>query len=90
MTTQDPVNLNIPDDHPLQEWVESDWIDTRKKYPISGKFDEYVKYDSVKMSGGKAVKNFQSSTQPLCLEADHPRKHAPSPISLVLEIIGGF
>ena len=39
------------------------------------------------MSSGKAVKKFQSSTQPLCLEANHPRKHTPSPISLVLEIM---
>ena len=31
------------------------------------------------MLSKKAVKKFQSSTEPLCLEADHPRKHAPIP-----------
>ena len=36
MTTQNPINLDTPDDHPLQEWVESEWIGTGKKYPISG------------------------------------------------------
>ena len=43
-----------------------------------------------KMSSGKAVKEFWSATQPLCLEANHPRKHALSPISLVLEIMHNF
>lgn len=39
-----------------------------------------------KMWSRKAVEKFWSSTQPLCLEANHPRKCAPRPISLVLEI----
>jgi hypothetical protein len=42
MTTKNPINLDIPDDHPLQEWVESKWIGTGKKYPISGKVPAFI------------------------------------------------
>jgi len=42
MTTQNPINLDTPDDHPFLEWVESEWIGTGKKYPISGEVPAFI------------------------------------------------
>ena len=42
MATQDLINLDTPDDHPIQEWVENEWIGTGKKYPISGEVPAFI------------------------------------------------
>ena len=42
MTTQNHIDLDTPDDNPLQEWVESEWIGSGKKYPISGEVPVFI------------------------------------------------
>jgi hypothetical protein len=39
---QIPINVDAPDDPPLQEWVEREWIGVGKKYPISGEVPTFV------------------------------------------------
>jgi len=40
---QIPINVDAPDDPPLQEWVEREWIGVGKKYPISGEVPTFVR-----------------------------------------------
>lgn len=42
MTTQNPINVDAPDDSPLQEWVEREWIGIGKKYPIFGEVPTFI------------------------------------------------
>ena len=42
MATQNIINLDTPDDHPLQEWVKNEWIGTGKTYPISGEVPAFI------------------------------------------------
>ena len=42
ITTQIPINIDAPDNSPLQEWVETEWINNGKKYPISGEVPTFI------------------------------------------------
>jgi hypothetical protein len=42
MTTQNPINLDTPDNPPHQEWVEREWIGTRRKFPISSEVPAFI------------------------------------------------
>jgi hypothetical protein len=39
---QIPINVDAPDNPPLQEWVEREWIGVGKKYPISSEVPTFA------------------------------------------------